>query len=31
MIDTGLGKEVKIKNATGFRRHSQDSHFPTSQ
>lgn len=31
MIDTGLGKEVKIKNATGFKRLSQDSHFPTSQ
>lgn len=31
MTDTGLGKEVKIRNFTGFKRHSQDSHFPTSQ
>lgn len=31
MIDTGLGKEVKTKNAPGFKRHSQDSRFPTSQ
>lgn len=30
-IGTGLGKEVKIRNATGFKRHSQDSHFPVSQ
>lgn len=28
MIDTGLGKEGKIRNATDFKRNSQDRHFP---